>query len=100
MKTGQKEMAQSAPFRRLIALRWTVATVLLVVVMGVYYSFVAVAGGPRYLLTPMVEKLPSLWFWLGVAVIAIGLAATATYVLWANLVYDRLAEKLAKEVEQ
>ncbi|ACX52935.1 protein of unknown function DUF485 [Ammonifex degensii KC4] len=100
MKRGKEEVVNSAPFRRLLFLRWTVATVLLLVVMVVYYAFVVLAGGPRQILSPLVDKLPSLWFWLGVLVIIIGLAATAIYVVWANLVYDPLAEKLAKEVEE
>ncbi|RDV84228.1 DUF485 domain-containing protein [Ammonifex thiophilus] len=100
MKKGKEEVVNSPSFRRLLSLRWTVATVLLLVVMVVYYTFVALAGGPRQLLSPVVDKLPSLWFWLGVAVIIIGLAATAIYVFWANLVYDPMAEKLAKEVEE
>lgn len=100
MKKDRSEVTSSALFRRLLSLRWTVATVLLLVVMVVYYTFAGLAGGPRQILSPLVDKISSLWFWLGVLVIVVGFLATAAYVIWANLVYDPLAEKLAKEVKE
>jgi uncharacterized membrane protein (DUF485 family) len=88
------EVLQSDEFKRLVALRWTVSMVLLVLLFVTYYGFVLLIAGSKEFMSQKIGEVTTLAIPLGVAVIVIAFALTAFYVVWANKRYDPEVERL------
>lgn len=87
-------------YQELSAERLRLGLWLSAVMAGAYFAFIlTVAFRPHVLGTRLGEGTVMTWGLLvGVGVIALGFLLTAFYVVWANLRFDPLSERLAEDV--
>lgn len=89
----------AAATRSLAIRRWRLAATLTVLMVGVYFGFIAlVAFKPALLASPLGEGL-TLGIVLGALVIVAAWLLTSIYVSWANRVYDPALAALRKQHE-
>jgi uncharacterized membrane protein (DUF485 family) len=89
-----EETLQSPEFQGLVARRRTVAVVLTIAILVVYFGFVLVlAFASQSLARPIGEHL-TLGIPVGVGIILIAWLLTGIYVWWANSRYDTAVEVL------
>jgi uncharacterized membrane protein (DUF485 family) len=74
--------------RALAAQRWRIAAVLTVVMVCVYFGFIALVAYDAPLLASLLHEGLSLGILLGALVIVMAWVLTFIYVSWANRVYD------------
>jgi uncharacterized membrane protein (DUF485 family) len=96
------DLLNSPEFKALVTKRWTVSTVLLVLLFVTYYGYVLLIAGNKEAMSQRLSDNPAevttIAIPVGVGVIVAAFLLTAVYVLWANTIYDpevkRLREKL------
>ena len=83
--------------RRLAAQRWRIAASLTLVVIVVYFGFIALVAFNKPLLASPVTEGLSLGILLGAFVIVISWLLTWFYVRWANAHYDTALADIDRE---
>ena len=83
--------------RELAAARWRIAITLTIVMIAVYFGFIALTAYDRDLLATLVAPGLTLGILLGALVIVVSWLLTWVYVRWANTHYDvKLGEIAAR----
>ena len=80
--------------RQLAARRWRIAFALTLVVILIYFGFIALVAFDKPLLATPVTRGLSLGILLGALVIVASWLTTWVYVRWANRTYDVELERL------
>jgi uncharacterized membrane protein (DUF485 family) len=80
--------------RQLAARRWRIAFALTLVVILIYFGFIALVAFDKPLLATPVTRGLSLGILLGALVIVASWLTTWIYVRWANRTYDVELERL------
>lgn len=93
------EVITSEQFRRLVAKRWTVSSLLLVALFVTYYGFILLIAANKPLMATKIGVVTTLAIPVGVAVIVIAFLLTAFYVGWANSSYDPEVSRLKKQLK-
>lgn len=91
MNTSIKNIDKMPEFKELVTRRWTVATILTVLVFITYYGFVLVVGLSKATLSQKIGVVTTLGIPVAIAVIVISFFLTLYYVIWSNSRYDSLA---------
>lgn len=86
MSTPSESVVQAT--RALAAQRWRIAAVLTVLMVCVYFGFIALVAYDAPLLASLLHEGLSLGILLGACVILLAWLLTFIYVSWANRVYD------------
>ncbi len=86
MTTPNESVVQAT--RALAAQRWRIAAVLTVLMVLVYFGFIALVAYNATLLATLLHEGLSLGILLGALVIVLAWLLTYVYVSWANRVYD------------
>ncbi len=94
------EVLHSEAFKRLVTLRWAVSLTLLVVLFFTYYGFVLMIAGHKEFMSQKIGEVTTLAIPVGIAVIVVAFALTATYVVWANQSYDPEVERLKAQLKK
>lgn len=96
-----QRIEDSAHFRELIAKRQRFATILSLIMLVVYVSFILlIAFAPAWLGTPLHEGTTvTRGIPIGIGVIIISFVLTAIYVWRANGEFDRLTKNVLREVK-
>ena len=82
------------PVRALARKRWRIAILLTVIMIAVYFGFIALIAFAKPLLAWRVAPGLTLGILLGVLVIVVSWLLTWIYVRWANAHYDARVEEL------
>jgi uncharacterized membrane protein (DUF485 family) len=82
------EVLESPEFKQLVARRFTVSTILLVLLFVIYYGYILLIPYAPGLMKMKIGEVTTFAIPLGVAVIVAAFVLTAIYVLWANSSYD------------
>ena len=98
MTQTPREVLESAEFRHLVARRWRLSLVLTAALFVIYYGFILLVAVNKPLLATRIGTATTLGIPIGAAVIVLSWALTAAYVVWANVVYDREAERLRNQL--
>ena len=98
MTQTPREVLESAEFRHLVARRWRLSLVLTAALFVIYYGFILLVAVNKPLLAMRIGTATTLGIPIGAAVIVLSWALTAAYVVWANVVYDREAERLRNQL--
>ena len=88
------EVIESKEFKHLVALRWKVSMVLLVLLFVSYYGFIVLVATAKDFVSQRIGEVTTLAIPLGVAAIVFAWILTALYVAWANKSYDPEVERL------
>lgn len=94
------EVVESSAFKQLVALRWKVSTVLLVLLFVSYYGYILLVATAQEFVSQKVGEVTTLAIPLGIAAIVFAWALTAFYVAWANKSYDPEVERLKGELKR
>jgi uncharacterized membrane protein (DUF485 family) len=89
-----REVIASPDFKRLVARRWRVSGILLLLLFAAYYGYVVVIGSRPEVMALRIGEFTTLGIPIGVGVIAFAFVLTAVYVAWANSRYDPEVERL------
>jgi uncharacterized membrane protein (DUF485 family) len=84
--------------RRLAGTRWRVASVLTVVMLAVYFGFIALTALGKSLMGTRLGTGLSVGIVLGALVIVTAFTLTGLYVRWANVNYDPELHRIRKAV--
>ncbi|HJU68540.1 MAG TPA: DUF485 domain-containing protein [Gemmatimonadaceae bacterium] len=82
--------------RALARARWRIAIVLTVIMIAVYFGFIALIAFDKPLLATRIAPGLTLGILLGVLVIVVSWLLTWVYVRWANAHYDARLEALRR----
>ncbi len=93
------EVINSPDFKRLVAKRWSVSGILLVLLFISYYGYVLIVGTNKAFLSQKVGAVTTLGIPLGIGVIVFAFILTAIYVVWANQKYDPEVERLKNQLK-
>ena len=94
------EITESEAFKHLVARRWRVSLVLVVLLFVSYYGYILLIGYNKPLLATKIGEYTNIGIPMGVGVIVLSWVLTVYYVMWANKSYDpevkRLKDQLTK----
>ncbi len=99
LKKSVHEVVESEAFKSIVRRRWTVNLVLLAMLFVTYYGYILLIAYAKPLMATKIGEYTTLGIPVGVAVIVIGWALTAWYVVWANTKYDPEVERIKKELQ-
>jgi uncharacterized membrane protein (DUF485 family) len=88
------ETIRSPDFERLVAKRWSVSGLLLLLLSVSYYGYVIVLGSHPEAMARRIGEFTTLGIPIGVGVIVFAFILTAVYIAWANSSYDPEVERL------
>ena len=94
------EVIVSADFKHLVARRWSVSMVLLVLLFVTYYGYILLIPYAPDFMKTKIGEVTTMAIPLGVAVIIIAFVLTAIYVYWANYTYDPEVERLKNQLRK
>lgn len=94
------EIIESADFKRLVSLRWTVSMVLLTLLFVTYYGYILLIPYAPDFMKSKIGEVTTMAIPLGVGVIVIAFILTAVYVVWANSSYDPEVERLKGQLRK
>ena len=94
------EIIESQDFKRLVARRWKVSTLLLAVLFVSYYGYILLVATSQEFVSRKVGEVTTLAIPLGIASIVVAWVLTAIYVAWANRSYDPEVERLKGELRR
>ncbi|MEZ0361010.1 MAG: DUF485 domain-containing protein [Hydrogenobacter sp.] len=89
-----KEVLESKEFKELASRRNTVATLLTVLQLLMYFGFIFVLAFKKDILSQKVSEGLTVGIPVGIAIIVISWLLTGIYVYWANTYYDRAVEEI------
>ena len=93
------EIINSDEFKMLVAKRWSVSGILLVLLFITYYGYVIVLGSNPQVMAEKVGEVTTLGIPIGVGVIVFSFFLTAFYVGWANKTYDPEVDRLKSQLK-
>ncbi len=93
------EVITSDDFKKLVARRWSVSGILLVLLFVVYYGYVIVLGSNPAVMARKIGEFTTLGIPIGVGVIVFAFILTAVYIAWANSIYDPEVERLKGQLK-
>ena len=93
------EVITSHDFKLIVAKRWSVSGILLVLLAVVYYGFVIVLGTTPQIFAQKIGEVTTLGIPIAVAVIVFAFILTALYIGWANAIYDPEVERLRNQLK-
>ena len=93
------EVINSHDFKALVAKRWSVSGVLLVLLFVCYYGYVIVLGSNPKVMAEKVGEVTTLGIPIGIGVIVFSFILTAIYIGWANKTYDPEVERLKSQLK-
>lgn len=99
MSNPYKDITKTPEFNKLVTSRWTVATVLTILVFITYYGFILVIGLSKATLAQKIGEVTTLGIPVAVAVIVISFFLTLYYVIWANSKYDSMVASLRNKAK-
>ena len=88
------------PLRALAAARWRIALTLTVVMIVVYFGFIALIAYDRALLSVLIAPGLTVGILLGALVIVVSWLLTYIYVRWTNTHYDEQLARFAASGEK
>lgn len=95
-----ERLADHPQFRELVSTRNKFAVTLSIVMLAIYYGFILIiAFVPDLLGTPIGGGVTTIGIPIGLAVIVSAFVLTGIYVSKANTTFDRLTDKLIREVK-
>lgn len=95
-----KEIGESLEFKKLVATRWQVATILTILQFIAYYGFILLVAYAKPSMAMKIGNVTTLAIILGMLVIVVTFFLTLIYVLWANKTYDSIVESITKKIEK
>jgi uncharacterized membrane protein (DUF485 family) len=98
MAKTAKEIVQSERFKSLMRKRWTVSSILTIILFVIYYGYILIVGYGKTFLGVKVGVYTNYGIILGVLVIVLSWALTLVYVIWANNVYDKEVDAIKKDL--
>jgi uncharacterized membrane protein (DUF485 family) len=90
----------SHDFKALVAKRWTVSTVLLILLFVTYYGYVLLIPYAKEFMVAKVGTTVTRAIPIGLAVIVISFILTWVYVGWANQSYDPEVDRLKSQLKK
>ncbi len=96
MDKKTREVLESQKFKSLVAKKWTISYILLVLLFIVYYGYIFLIAANKAALAVKVGEYTNVGIILGVLVIVAAWVLTAIYVWWANNTYDKEVDELKK----
>ena len=91
-------MSTTDPVHAIAAKRWTIALVLSVLMLAIYFGFILLVGyAPKFLGMPIAGGVITVGIPVGLAVILSAFALTGFYVHRANTEYDPLIREIVEE---
>ncbi len=93
------EVINSHDFKMLVAKRWSVSGILLVLLFVTYYGYVIVLGSNPQVMAQKVGEVTTLGIPIGIGVILFSFILTAFYIGWANKTYDPEVERLKGQLK-
>ena len=97
MTSARKTTLSTDNLQSVVAARFRIAAVLTVVMIAIYFGFVALVAFNKELLGRLVTKGLSLGILLGALVIVLSWITTLIYVRWTNRHYDPYIDELRKQ---
>ena len=94
------ELTNSPDFKALVAKRWSVSGILLVLLFICYYGYVIVLGANPKVMAQKIGEVTTLGIPLGIGVIVFSFILTAIYIAWANKSYDPEVDRLKSQLKQ
>ncbi|MFH1033974.1 MAG: DUF485 domain-containing protein [Pseudomonadota bacterium] len=94
MAKTAREITDSQDFKRLVAKRRLVTSILVAGVFVVYFGFMLLVAFNKPFLATRIGEYATLGIPLAMLVIVLLWVLTMVYVLWANNVYDKEIERL------
>jgi uncharacterized membrane protein (DUF485 family) len=94
------QVIESPEFKRLVAMRWTVSMVLLVLLFVSYYGYILLIPYAPEFMKSRIGEVTTMAIPLGIAAIVIAFLLTAFYVGWANKSYDPEVERLKNQLRK
>lgn len=83
-----------------IRVRWRIATLLTVAMVGIYFGFISLIAFDKELMATLLVPGLSLGIALGALVIVSSMVLTFLYVKWANGTYDPAIDRLRSQRPQ
>ena len=93
------ELIESHDFKSLVAKRWRMSVILLVLLFISYYGYILLIAADKAFVSQKIGEVTTLAIPLGIASIVIAWALTAFYVMWANKSYDPEVERLKGQLK-
>jgi len=94
------EVITSADFKHLVARRWSVSSILLVLLFVTYYGYILLIPYAPDFMKTRIGEVTTIAIPIGVAVIVIAFLLTAFYVGWANAKYDPEVDRLKGQLRK
>lgn len=94
------EIITSHDFKTLVAKRWAVSMVLLVLLFVTYYGYIILLAVNKQIMAEKIGEVTTLGIPVGVGVILFAWVLTAFYVVWANRAFDPEVERLKGQLKQ
>ena len=100
MQPANRNVLESAEFRRLVAGRWRVSLALTALLFVLYYGYIILIATNRQLVSRPLSGATTTGILIAAGVIAGAWVLTAAYVIWANRQYDPAAAELRARAER
>ncbi|MDI6710912.1 MAG: DUF485 domain-containing protein [Bacillota bacterium] len=100
MAGDAQRIGDSPEFTNLVVSRWTVASILTLLVFITYYGFILLVGYSKETIARKIGDATTLGIPMAVLVIVISFVLTLVYVFWANSSYDRKVASLRQSLEE
>jgi uncharacterized membrane protein (DUF485 family) len=98
IRKSAHEVINSPDFKRIVAKRWSVSGILLVLLFISYYGYIIIIGSNKAFFAQKIGEVTTLGIPVGVGVIVFAFILTATYIAWANKIYDPEVERLKNQM--
>ncbi|MEW6727433.1 DUF485 domain-containing protein [Desulforudis sp. 1088] len=99
MDRDEQRIEDLPEFKSLVVARWTVASILTLLVFVSYYGFILLVGYSKETIARKIGDATTLGIPMVVLVIVISFVLTLVYVLWANSSYDSRVTALRQSLE-
>jgi uncharacterized membrane protein (DUF485 family) len=94
------EVISSPDFKQLVKRRWTVSSILLVLLFVMYYGYILLIPYAPEFMRSKIGEVTTTAIPLGVGVIIVAFVLTAIYVVWANTIYDPEVDRLKGQLRK
>ena len=94
------EVITSPDFKRLVARRWTVSSILLVLLFVTYYGYILLIPYAPEFMKAKIGEVTTRAIPLGIGVIVVAFLLTSFYVAWANSKYDPEVDRLKSQLRK
>jgi len=94
------QVINSADFKQLVIRRWTVSSILLVLLFVMYYGYILLIPYAPEFMKAKIGEVTTRAIPMGIGVIVIAFVLTAIYVVWANSKYDPEVDRLKAQLRK